>query len=419
MKNESVRLSVVIPTRERANTLAASLKTVVTQDYDNLQIVVSDNFSNDDTKAVVDSFSDPRIVYTNTGVRLGMSSNWEHGLSLVDGDYVMFLGDDDGLLPNACADVSTFFVATKAPVLIWHKPTYSWPCSFADPNQLSVVLRNALLQIPSKLILKAIAYGLTSYGRLPVLYSGFVSVDILRTIKTRTNNFFCSVTPDVYSGIVIASQIDSYFYSMRPFSINGGSSQSNGQSLNRPDQLSKVFFAESDIPIHSNIPVIAGSPSACIAEAFLQAQDHGLLLDLSLNEKKYLDLIFRELKELRNKESQIDGLRKLSSLRLSSSLRSKVESYLAKLISENDGASPSITEGNDLDERSWFLPSRLVVQADKFGVYDVFTACQFVYNVYGEYCQPKKVKRITLAGVLISKMASYFENKISKYKLPW
>ena len=62
---QATKFSVIIPTRERSDTLQSSLKTCVGQDYDNLEIIVSDNFSTDNTREVVESFDDPRIRYIN------------------------------------------------------------------------------------------------------------------------------------------------------------------------------------------------------------------------------------------------------------------------------------------------------------------------------------------------------------------
>ena len=57
-KTNNPHFTVVIPTRERAEVLQHCLKTVVAQDYDNLEILVSDNFSCDDTEDVVRSFKE-------------------------------------------------------------------------------------------------------------------------------------------------------------------------------------------------------------------------------------------------------------------------------------------------------------------------------------------------------------------------
>ena len=60
------RITVIIPTRERCETLGASIRACVEQDYDNLEIIVSDNASQDDTESVVHSFRDSRLRYIKT-----------------------------------------------------------------------------------------------------------------------------------------------------------------------------------------------------------------------------------------------------------------------------------------------------------------------------------------------------------------
>ena len=91
-----LKFSIVIPTRNRAKTLYHTLRTCISQQYVNFEIIVSDNNNVDNTKDVVDSFDDNRIRYINTQNSIGMTSNWEFALSHVTGDYVMYLGDDDG-----------------------------------------------------------------------------------------------------------------------------------------------------------------------------------------------------------------------------------------------------------------------------------------------------------------------------------
>ena len=150
MKNP--KLTVIIPTRERADTLFHTLRTVVEQDYENLEIIVSDNASNDNTEAIVRRFSDPRLNYINTGQRLGMSENWEFALGHVKGDFVMYLGDDDGLLPEACSDVAKIISSTDTKAVIWNKPDYNWPTNKITPNNLNIKLNYDLVEMVIKIL---------------------------------------------------------------------------------------------------------------------------------------------------------------------------------------------------------------------------------------------------------------------------
>lgn len=125
--SENNKYTVIIPTRERAETLRYTLRTVVEQDYANLTIIVSDNFSQDNTQDVVSSFSDPRIHYLNTGKRTSMSENFEFGLNHVSKGFVLFLGDDDGLLPGAIRRVNTIVEKTGMRAVTSGIAQYVWP----------------------------------------------------------------------------------------------------------------------------------------------------------------------------------------------------------------------------------------------------------------------------------------------------
>ena len=74
---EQKPFTIIVPTRERADILIHTLRTCTMQDYDRLSILVSDNYSQDDTRAVVDSLRDPRIKYINPGRRLSMAHHYE------------------------------------------------------------------------------------------------------------------------------------------------------------------------------------------------------------------------------------------------------------------------------------------------------------------------------------------------------
>src|SRR5690606_25949425 len=98
-KSARPKITVIIPTRERCDVFVSALKTVTGQNYDDLEILVSDNFSQDATEEVARQSNDPRVRYLNTGRRLSMAHNWEFALEHATGDWVTIVGDDDGLLP--------------------------------------------------------------------------------------------------------------------------------------------------------------------------------------------------------------------------------------------------------------------------------------------------------------------------------
>ena len=93
-------VSVVIPTRDRAMLLRRALLSVVGQAYQDLEVIVVDDASDDGTADVVASLDEPRIRYYRHDVRRYASAARNTGIEKARGDYIAFLDDDDEWLPT-------------------------------------------------------------------------------------------------------------------------------------------------------------------------------------------------------------------------------------------------------------------------------------------------------------------------------
>ena len=67
------KITVVIPTKNRENFLKFSLTSVLNHSYKNLEIIILDNNSSDNTKKYIDSIQDNRIKYFNSNKDLSMT----------------------------------------------------------------------------------------------------------------------------------------------------------------------------------------------------------------------------------------------------------------------------------------------------------------------------------------------------------
>jgi glycosyltransferase involved in cell wall biosynthesis len=94
-------ITVAIPTLNRPRYLKEALESVLQQDCDNLEIVISDNFSSDETSKYLESIVDNRIRVFRQTKRISMVSNWNFCLKMSRGEYFLLLSDDDILGPNA------------------------------------------------------------------------------------------------------------------------------------------------------------------------------------------------------------------------------------------------------------------------------------------------------------------------------
>ncbi|MBS0621083.1 MAG: glycosyltransferase family 2 protein [Verrucomicrobia bacterium] len=114
-----MKFSVLLPTKNRLEYLRYALASVLRQDYADWEIVVSDNFSEEDIKGYVDSLGDPRIKYFRTTSSVSVTENWNNALEKSVGDYVIMLGDDDCLLPGYFSTVLQLIEKEGFPDLIY------------------------------------------------------------------------------------------------------------------------------------------------------------------------------------------------------------------------------------------------------------------------------------------------------------
>jgi hypothetical protein len=232
------KFTIVIPTRERATTLAATLQSCVMQDWENLEIIVSDNHSQDDTAQVVSSFADKRIRYLNTGKRLSMMENFEFAFNHVTSGYVYGMGDDDALAPGAINYVNSLIDITGCQAISCDFAHYMWPeLKNNSAGQLMYGMRKGYEIRATKLWLRRTLYGRHPFNHLPCIYYGFIDSQVLRQLRDRQGGrLFMTNIVDLYTSIALSLELDKYCFSYQPFAINGTSSKSNGASQMRISQ---------------------------------------------------------------------------------------------------------------------------------------------------------------------------------------
>ncbi|HWF26591.1 MAG TPA: glycosyltransferase [Solirubrobacteraceae bacterium] len=114
-----VKLSVLLPTRDRLEYLRLAIATVRRQDSPEWEIVISDNASREDIGGYVAALDDPRIVYSRSDDFVPVTENWNRALAMASGDYVVMLGDDDGLLPGYVRGIAELVEMFDRPELIY------------------------------------------------------------------------------------------------------------------------------------------------------------------------------------------------------------------------------------------------------------------------------------------------------------
>lgn len=281
---EDIFFTVVIPTRERCDTLIHTVLSTLNQDYDNFLVLVSNNASEDSTMERLALINDSRLKVVNTSHRLSMSENWEFALSHVNEGWVTILGDDDALLPGALRRVNDLIRETNALAIRSNGCQYRWPgFGGSTYGALHLSLERGFEVRKSETMLQQVLDGRRNYNELPMLYNGgFICTDLIKQVKKVSERFFLSMTPDVYSAMVFSLVTEDYVYSYEPLAINGASLHSGGTAgfekvkEKRLYDPAEKFWREKNIPFHADVPVLpSGRPvrsiPVIIYEAFLQA----------------------------------------------------------------------------------------------------------------------------------------------------
>jgi len=98
------RVSVVIPTRNRAGLLRQTVRSVLDQSWPEVETIVVDEASQDETSSVLETFSGRIRVIRNDSPE-GPSAARNKGIDASTGKYVLFLDDDDLLHPDHIEDL--------------------------------------------------------------------------------------------------------------------------------------------------------------------------------------------------------------------------------------------------------------------------------------------------------------------------
>ncbi len=374
--------SVVIPTRKRADTLLYCLKSCATQLFQNVEFIVSNNASTDDTEAVVSQFDDPRIRMINPGRQLSMRGNWEFALGHVTGRYVIFIGDDDALMPNGLDRLAQIISSSDVQAVKWATPLYVWPkTNNPAAGRITLQLCNGAANVRSAAALNGLKWGYLYYHFLPMIYHGAVSIDVINRIRAKTGEFFRAEIPDVYSGIAVAASTSSYLYIGRPISLSGASPHSTGTSYMHStsgisDTPISKFHSENTLGPHRDFVSLADTPSsihACVTDSLLRARDE------LLRRHFYVPLWYRVFLSIREISANSGNYLNSSNNPIQLYCKNRNQLWLYDLCTKLF-AKRAATAAANPEARS----DELVINAERFQVQDVYSASLLLDKILGE-----------------------------------
>ncbi len=239
LDNYKPLLSIVIPTKNRYTTLFSVVDMLLSFGLnDDIEIVIQDN-SDDNQEAlkfIKDRVEFYNLQYFHETTPLSVIENSDEAVLNSKGEYVCFIGDDDGVMPNI-VNVVKWMKANDMKVLKSIKPQYYWPNQKSNflSNNVSGILKTfrqykdriRILKTDESLV-KTLQKGGVTMEDLPCLYHGIVKKEVLDVIYQKTNTFFPGPSPDMANAIALTKVVDTYAFADFPVVISGKSSKSTG-----------------------------------------------------------------------------------------------------------------------------------------------------------------------------------------------
>lgn len=94
-------VTIIVPTYNRAHTLDRCIKSILLQTHRNLEIIIVNDGSTDDTESVIDNFEDNRIKVLRYSENKGVCAAKNTGLNSIKGEWFTFLDSDDEMIEDA------------------------------------------------------------------------------------------------------------------------------------------------------------------------------------------------------------------------------------------------------------------------------------------------------------------------------
>ena len=245
-------ISIVIPTKNRQKYCLSAIDSILQIGSDKVQIVIQDNSDTDDLKNQMPKIENEQILkYQYIPEKLSFVENFNNAIESADGQYICIIGDDDGINPEILV-ATQWAKDNNIDALVGNiNANYRWndtgaPDTFFTKmtgSTLSILGFNGKAELVNieDSFNQLMQNGCTNYldFAFPKLYHGIVKMDVLNKIKTETGKYLKGLSPDIYSAISIACNIDKLILIDYPLTIPGVCGQSTSISEGQKKEHSK------------------------------------------------------------------------------------------------------------------------------------------------------------------------------------
>lgn len=228
-------VSVVIPTRNRLEYLKGALESALGENAPDMEVIVADNATDDGTQAYLASLGD-RVKVTRSETPLSMTDNWYRALELVTGDWVIFIGDDDCLIPGFMRMVRLIdktLEASGVDLVTWPCPSYRWPDAVSEKerNYLKFAVKPVNKLYDSAPALRSLFENINNIMAPPGLYHSLSRRSLIDKVKSNFGEYRLGMVPDLGSGLLYLAHTNQHLMMGHPLTVMGFSKKSTGMAF--------------------------------------------------------------------------------------------------------------------------------------------------------------------------------------------
>jgi glycosyltransferase involved in cell wall biosynthesis len=235
--------SVAIPTKNRPRQLADAVRSVLSQTFTDLEVVICDNSDEADavaTAAVAEQLADPRLRYVRTSGQLSMPDNWEHAVAETRGQYVGIVTDRSVLRPDALRLARTEIDSSGTRLVNWFNDRYGEGPSARQFSRRPTTFRR--YRFTREEVLDYFVHGHPNYAPkvIPKLMTSVCHRSVLDAIWESPVRRCCApVSPDFTSGFLMLAHCDWFVTLDRSLYVSCG--RGNGWAFRSRGELAERF----------------------------------------------------------------------------------------------------------------------------------------------------------------------------------
>ncbi|MEO5357367.1 MAG: glycosyltransferase [Nitrospirae bacterium YQR-1] len=162
-------ISIVIPTYNRGELIKETLESVLSQTYQNFEVIIVDDYSEDATESIVKNFKENRIRFLHSEVRHVIAASRNQGIRAAKGELIAFVDSDDLWFSDKLEKQLDAFASNKDILVIssnaiffpgYKNPVFDYKenkiVSFKDMADANIVVNSST--IIKKEVVEAIGY---------------------------------------------------------------------------------------------------------------------------------------------------------------------------------------------------------------------------------------------------------------------